>query len=96
MKTKGKILIIDSDGEICSKGYNLYRQGERIGTIIDNKYALLSQFQFSRRLLRAEITGLYVLKDNGMIAVAKKGIFIKSPECVDFHRSLQCQEAQNH
>lgn len=86
MKTKGKILIIDSDGENCSKGYNIYRQCEKIGFVRDYKYALLSQFQFSRRLLRAEITGLYVLKDNGMMAVAKKGLFRKSPEGGEFHK----------
>ena len=39
MKTEGKVLIVGGDTEICSKGYNLYRQGEKIGVIKDKKYA---------------------------------------------------------
>lgn len=86
MKNKGKVLIIGSDSEIYSKGYSLYSQGDRIDLVRDSKYALLSQIKFTRRLLRAEITGLYVLKDNGMIAVAKKGLFWKSPNSGDFQK----------
>ena len=96
MKNKGKVLIIGSDSEIYSKGYSLYSQGDRIDLVRDSKYALLSQIKFTRRLLRAEITGLYVLKDNGMIAVAKKGLFRKSPEGGDFHKVFAMQEGRNH
>ena len=86
MKTEGKVLIVGGDTEICSKGYNLYRQGEKIGVIKDKKYALLSQFKVTRRLFRAEITGTYVLNNGCIMAVAKKGLFCKSPDDRDFRK----------
>ena len=56
METKGKVLLVGNDFEIHSKGYNLFKQTEKIGFINDKKYALLSQFKFTRRFLSADIT----------------------------------------
>ena len=71
METKGKVLLVGNGFEIHSKGYKLFKQAERIGFINDKKYASLSQFKFTRRFLRAEITGLFELHDGGIMAVAK-------------------------
>lgn len=79
-----KILHIDKSSFIFSDGYKLYSQGENgvktfIGKVKDEKYALLSSFRLTRRFFRAEITGLYELKDGNQIAIAKKGLFLCKP-----------------
>ena len=79
METKGKVLLVGNDFEIHSKGYNLFKQTEKIGFINDKKYALLSQFKFTRRFFRAEITGVFELNDGGIMAIAKKGLFKSLP-----------------
>lgn len=79
METKGKVLLVGNDFEIHSKGYNLFKQTEKIGFINDKKYALLSQFKFTRRFFRAEITGVFELHDGGIMAIAKKGLFKSLP-----------------
>lgn len=70
--------MVNVKGEdlLVSKGYQLRdKSGHYI--IEDKKYSLLSRFLLTRRFLRAEITGFYVL-DNGIeLALAKKGIFRK-------------------
>lgn len=76
-----KILLIKKDGYIYVKGYSLYgyssvtRKATPIGRIPDKKYAFLSRFNLTRRFFRAEITGLYELKDRSLLAIAKKGLF---------------------
>lgn len=72
---KGKALSIKRDGLIISRGYWLKDKQDRYK--VDDKYALLSRFDFTRRLLRAEITGLYILDNGNRIAVAKKGLFLQ-------------------
>lgn len=75
MVKNGKILMVKDGEKIFSKGYSIYKETEILGNIEDKKYALFSHLRLSRRLLRAEITGLYMLQDGSMIAVAKKGLF---------------------
>ena len=87
----GKVLVIRIDSEIVSKGYRFYRQQCKsklrvMGGMKDKKYALLSQFKFFRRLLRAEITSLYGLNDGSFIAIAKKGLFKNTYVSSDFQK----------
>lgn len=86
-----KVLIINRDSYISSSGYRIIkqdfegRQKEHLGIIRSKDYSLLSRLCFTRRLLRAELTGLYELKDGSMIAVAKKGLYKRVAEGGDFH-----------
>jgi len=87
----GKIINCTTIANISSRGYNIYQ--EIIGTggntqvcrLID-KYDKYAKCPLTRRLLRAEITGLYILADNSMIAIAKKGLFMRSKEGGDFQK----------
>lgn len=73
---KGKVLKVDNEKMLISKGYLLYENREKY-TVRDSKYGLLSRIDLSRRLTRAEITGMYKLGDGNTLAVAKKGLFLK-------------------
>lgn len=76
-----KILLVKEGGYIYAKGYRLYEHdlstGKScyIGCIPDAKYGLWAKFKLTRRFFRAEITGLYPLTDESLIAIAKKGLF---------------------
>lgn len=76
-----KILLVKEGGYIYAKGYRLYEHdlstGKScyIGCIPDAKYGLWTKFKLTRRFFRAEITGLYPLTDESLIAIAKKGLF---------------------
>lgn len=91
MKTKYKILTIHPNNIIGCNGYNINKYtteghlNEHLGKVIDTKYSLLSSCPFTRRFFRAEITGLYDLKDGNQIAIAKKGLFLRSG-LGDFHK----------
>lgn len=69
------ILVLPGDIISCV-GYKLKADGGKY-KVADKKYALPSHFAFARRLLRAEITGLYTLKNGDRIAIAKKGLFLQ-------------------
>lgn len=84
MKLKGiKVLEVNDDCLLGVKGYSLVKYDflqKRVipyAKIIDNKYAPFSKLYLSRRLLRAEVTGLYTLSDGTQLVIAKKGIFRK-------------------
>lgn len=91
-KIAGKILSSHDFSSILAIGYRIFMHPtngnavERIGGLADPKYSKLSCCAISRRLLRAEIIGLYVLDDNSMIAIAKKGLFWRSPKGGDFYK----------
>lgn len=77
---KGKILYLNCSVSFMAYGYSIYKNIS--GLTIKNpacyikcKYHHYAIYSITRRLLRAEITGLYVLTDNSMVAIAKKGIF---------------------
>ena len=79
---KGKALEVREDGLLISKGYTLW---DNTGNYLieDKKYSIFSKFTFLRRLFRAEVTGLYTLKNGNSIAIAKKGLFLKKKgDCV--------------
>lgn len=53
------------------------RHIKKVANIKQWKYAWTSRFFLLRRLLRAEVTGLYTMKDGSEIVVAKKGLYRK-------------------
>ncbi len=74
--TKGKVVNVSGDDILISKGYTLIDK-KGIYKIEDSKYGFLSRYSLTRRFLRAEITGFYVLGNGTELALAKKGIFRK-------------------
>lgn len=77
---KGKITNCTLKVLYVFDGYSLFKyiNEDAIGYIscqLRDKYSHYSCNAITRRLFRAEITGLYILGDNSMIAIAKKGIF---------------------
>lgn len=104
MKHNFKVLSVHSGYLIGAKGYRIDKyslDGKRLehtGNVIDSKYAKFAGCKMTRRLIRAELTGLYALDNGDMIAVGKKGLFRRntpvggesteskeSKEC-DFHK----------
>ena len=82
---KGKITNCTLKAQYVFDGYTLFRYINEdangyISCHLRDKYCHYSCNAITRRLFRAEITGLYILGDNSMIAIAKKGIFKCEPE----------------
>ena len=72
---RGKVIHVCDDKIVITKGFWIQCENGCY-RILDRKYYLLSRFALTRRLLRAEITGLYSLNNGDKIAVAKKGLFL--------------------
>lgn len=78
-----KVLAVHADYLIGCWGYKIGKytlEGkliEHIGTVDDSKYAKWARCKLTRRLMRAEITGLYELQNGDMIVIGKKGLFLK-------------------
>lgn len=76
-----KALNVSDDYIIGARGYRILKyffltnKFEPLYNVIDKKNELLSQFKLTRRFFRAEITGLYHLKNKTDLVIAKKGIF---------------------
>lgn len=87
-----KILIVLTHEYIYSRGYRLYKHVNDsqkdffLGAIDDKKYYFLSKYKLLRRFFRAEITGLYLLNDGSMLALAKKGIFKRTADSKNFKK----------
>lgn len=80
-KYKGiKVLFVNSDSFIGSKGYKLYKysfesqEHEPYGVLKD-KYAKFTRCRLFARLVRAEITNFYTLKRGAEIVFSKKAIW---------------------
>ena len=74
---KGKVLFMGNDGiSIVCNGY-LLKHGNDTFRIVDDIYGVFSRFWLIRRFLRAELTGLFLLKNGERLAVAKKGLYIQ-------------------
>lgn len=82
---KGKILLVGSGGSLISHGYKLSADYQK-NKVADNRFYTASCFAFTRRLLRAEITGLYILVNGDKIAIAKKGLFLQKQGCNTFKK----------
>lgn len=90
-KIKGlKMLRVDADGLVASKGYKLFRcdhkdgKWKRYASIRDGINSLFAFFPLSRRLTRAEISKLYKLQDGSELCIARKGIFRREANSNDF------------
>lgn len=71
----GKVISVEESNLLIDNGYILKdNNGEY--KINDGKYYWPSCFVLVKRLLRAEITGLYKLNSGVRIVVAKKGLFL--------------------
>lgn len=83
MKHNFKILSVHSGYLIGAKGYRIDKYSldgkrlEHIGNVIDPKYAKFAGCKLTRRLMRAELTGLYTLENGDMIVIGKKGLFMR-------------------
>lgn len=83
MKHNFKVLSVHSEYLIGAKGYRIDKYSldgkhlEHIGNVIDPKYGKLARYKLTRRLVRAELTGLYTLENGDMIAIGKKGLFLR-------------------
>lgn len=101
MRHNFKVLSVHSDFLIGAGGYKIDKYSldgkrlEHIGDVIDSKYAKLAECKLTRRLMRAELTGLYELDNGSMIAIGKKGLFLREgssfdsaqePVSRDFHK----------
>lgn len=81
-----KVLAVYADYLLAARGYSIGKytlDGELItllGTLEDKKYGKFAGNKLTRRLMRAEITALYDLKDGALLAIAKKGFFLKGKE----------------
>ena len=76
-KIKGKVLL-DYNGErIIGRGFSL-SDGVRRSKIRDIISCMLSFCPLTRRLLRAEITGLFPLNNSGRLLIAKKGLYLQN------------------
>ena len=82
-----KVLSVDKESLYEGKGYKILKKKENY-LIADRKYALLSCFALTRRFFRAEITGLYVLKNGDRLAIAKKGLFLQKQGGKRFEKSF--------
>lgn len=87
-----KILTVDKDGLIASKGYKLYRyttrggKWKKYGRINDGINSVFATFPLSRRLTRAEISKYYLLQDGTELCIARKGIFRREKGEKDFEK----------
>ena len=83
MKHDFKVLSVQSGYLMGAKGYRIDKYSldgkrlEHIGNVIDPKYAKFAGCKLTRRLMRAELTGLYTLENGDMIAVGKRGLFLR-------------------
>ena len=71
---KGKLLSATKSDQLISHGYSL-KDSCSIYIVRDRNYELFSRFAITRRIFRAEITGLYTLSNGDRLAIAKKGLF---------------------
>ena len=81
---KGKAILVLPDIIATGNGYRIKDDTGKCWTLSDSKYGLLSRFKLTRRFVRAEITGLYLLLNGDRLVVAKKGLFLqKSESCIE-------------
>ena len=87
-----KVLAVYADYLLAAKGYSIGKYSlngtliDPVGDLEDPKYAKFSRYKLTRRLMRAEITALYDLRDGRLLAIAKKGFFMKERGETVFHK----------
>ena len=89
-----KVLFVTNGGLIASRGYNLYYRSAKgdnwayYGRIKDGYNSVLASFALLRRLMRAEISKLYLLNSGTELCVARKGIFRRCVKGKDFEKTF--------
>jgi len=85
--SNSKILYQDKNIIYIAKGYRIFKSyndgvtWEFEGKVVDKKYSFLSIFsRLLNRLLRIEISNMYILEDGSRVVIAKKGIFVAKPK----------------
>lgn len=73
---KSKVINVGANGMLLNRGYFLQNSSGKY-RVEDGKYSFLSRFKLTRRFMRAEITGLYILPNGNSLAIAKKGFFLQ-------------------
>lgn len=87
-----KILFVDKDKTIASKGYRLFVSYDSginwhyWSKLERNKYSPFSYFHLLARLTRSEIHALYYLPGGDYFCIAKKGIYKLDPESSKFKK----------
>lgn len=84
----GKVILVEKDGLLFSRGYLLKNKQNNSFKVNDKKYALPSLFPLIRRFLRAEITSFYCIDNGDQLAIAKKGFFIRKRGSNTFEKSF--------
>lgn len=88
-----KVVAVLEGRLVAVRGYRVYQSTDGGQTwscyakVDDTKNRLLGLTPLSRRLTRAEITKLYVMKDGTEFCIARKGIFRKDK---GIHRFVKC------
>ena len=79
---RGKVLLVECVKQYIGRGRHLFVKtngGVRYFASVKGwKYSWTSCFSLTRRLFRADFTGLYKLSGNVLLLVAKKGLFINN------------------
>lgn len=87
-----KVLAVHANYLLGARGYKIFKYSldgkclELVGVIDDKKYSKWANYKLSRRLMRAEITALYELENDCMLAIAKKGFFLKEKDDFIFRK----------
>lgn len=82
---RGKAIHYSASDLLISRGY-WFIDKQKNYKVNDKKFGLSSHFALTRRFLRAEITGLYTLKNGVRIAIAKKGLFLQQQGSNSFEK----------
>lgn len=86
-----KVLEVTDDYFLGSKGYQIFKYDflqkkyDFFANVIDG-YRFFATYPLFRRFLRAEINGLYSLKNGNYLLIAKKGIFYKNNHSAVFRK----------
>ena len=86
-----KVLEVTDDYFLGSKGYQIFKYDflqkkyDFFANVID-RYRFFATYPLFRRFLRAEINGLYSLKNGNYLLIAKKGIFYKNNHSAVFRK----------
>ena len=92
MFKKGRCLVCDilfiaiSNGNVCNRFSVTFRRVLCTNYFEGWKYGWLSRCSLSRRLVRAEITALYLLRNGSEIAIAKGGLFRKGKDANNYKK----------
>ena len=88
---KGKIIAFVRGDSFVSRQdnivfFNRNMQNVSVSKLCGWKYSIHSKIWLFKRLARAEVTGLYILPNNNLLAIAKKGLFLQKHGNIDLEK----------